>query len=76
MNDKLKHFFVGLVIAALVMLFTNSLALAGVAVAVAAVGKEVWDFYHPEKHNAEWLDILATLAGWVPVALLAVTWSE
>jgi len=72
MNDKLKHFLVGLGIAALVTLATGSLALAGAAVLLAAAGKEVWDAYHPEKHRAEWLDIVATLTGWVPVALLTV----
>ena len=72
MNDKIKHFLVGLGIAALVTLPTGSLALAGVAVLLAAAGKEVWDAFHPETNQMEWLDIAATLAGWVPVALISL----
>lgn len=33
---------------------------------LGAVGKEVWDHYHPP-HTVEVLDIVATLAGAVPV---------
>ena len=73
MNDKLKHFFVGFGISAIIVLVANSLVLAGMAVLVVAVGKEVWDYYHPEKHQAEWLDIAATMAGWLPVAFLFLT---
>lgn len=70
MNDKLKHFLAGLAIAAIVTLLTGSLGFAGAAVLLAAAGKEMWDAFHPEHHQMDWWDIAATLAGWVPVALL------
>ena len=68
MNDKLKHFIAGLVITAVVTALTGSLGLAGVAVLFAAAGKEAYDAYHPDSHQADWWDIVATLAGWMPVA--------
>lgn len=71
MTDKLKHFLAGLAVAALVTLLTGSLGLAGAAVLLAAAGKEVYDAFHPERHQMDWRDIVATLAGWVPVALIA-----
>ena len=67
MNDKLKHFIAGLVIAAGVTLLTGSIGLAGAAVLFAAAGKEVYDAFHPDRHQADWWDIVATLAGWVAV---------
>lgn len=70
MNDKLQHFIAGFVIAAAVALATGNLGLAAVAVMLAACGKEVYDSFHPKRHTADWWDIAATLAGWVPVALL------
>ena len=76
--DKQKHFAVGFGIAATVMVIAlvvaphvnRPLGLAFAAVLIAAAGKEVWDKFHPENHQAEWWDIVATLAGWVPVALI------
>ena len=68
MNDKLKHFIAGLVITAVVTALTGSLGLASVVVLFAAAGKEVYDAYHPDRHQADWWDIVATLAGWMPVA--------
>lgn len=72
MNDKLKHFLAGFAIAALVTVIAapyadRPLGLAAAAVMLAAAGKEVWDAMG--HGTPDWLDIVATLAGWVPVAL-------
>jgi hypothetical protein len=71
-NDKLKHFLAGYIIAAVATFLTDSLGLAGVAVLLAAAGKEVYDAFHPDKHQADWWDIVATLAGWALVAVISV----
>jgi hypothetical protein len=69
-NDKLKHFAAGAAIAALVVILTGSLALAGAAVLLAGAGREVYDAYHPDTNTADIWDVVATCAGWIPVALL------
>jgi len=68
--DKLLHFAVGTAITALVVSVTGSLALAGVAVLLAGAGREVYDAYHPDTHTADIWDVVATCAGWIPVALV------
>jgi hypothetical protein len=68
--DKLLHFAVGAAITALVVIVTGSLALAGVAVLLAGSGREVYDAYHPDTHTADIWDVVATCAGWIPVALV------
>lgn len=69
-NDKLKHFAAGAAISALVVILTGSLALAGAAVLLAGAGREVYDAYHPDTNTADIWDVVATCAGWIPVALL------
>ena len=69
--DKQKHFAVGFALAAVVTLLTGSLGFAVVAVMLVACAKEVWDAHHPP-HTPDWMDIAATLAGWVPVALACI----
>ena len=32
-------------------------------------GKEVYDYYHPQQHTVEVLDLLATIAGGIVVCL-------
>lgn len=68
-NDKLLHFAAGLVMAALVVIVTDSLILAGVAVLVAGVAREVYDAFHPDTNTVDLWDVVATCAGWLPVAL-------
>lgn len=68
-NDKLLHFAAGLVIAALIVIVTGSLILAGVAVLLAGVAREVYDAFHPDTNTVDIWDVVATCAGWLPVAL-------
>ena len=75
--DKIKHFAVGLAISVIVFTFAwwqgfsilAALSFAAVAVLIAACAKEIYDSRHPDKHTADWWDIWATLAGWLPLAL-------
>jgi hypothetical protein len=67
--DKLQHFGAGLVIAALVVIVTGSLILAGVVVLLAGVAREVYDAFHPVTNTVDIWDVVATCAGWFPVAL-------
>ena len=68
--DKLLHFAVGAAITVLVVIVTGSLALAGAAVLLVGAGREVYDAYHPDTHTADIWDVVATCAGWIPVALV------
>lgn len=69
-QDKLLHFAAGVVIAALVVAVTGSLVWAGAAVLLAGVGRELYDAAHPETNTADLWDVVATCAGWLPVALV------
>ena len=68
--DKLQHFAVGALIASLVVIITGSLALAGAAVLLAGAGRELYDACHPDTNMADIWDVVATCAGWIPVALV------
>lgn len=68
-SDKLLHFTVGVAIAALAVILTGSLAWAGVAVLLAGAGRELYDAYHPDTNTVDIWDVVATCAGWIPVAL-------
>jgi hypothetical protein len=68
--DKLQHFAAGLVIASLLVIVTGSLILAGVAVLLAGVAREVHDAFHPDTNTVDIWDVVATCAGWLPVALV------
>lgn len=69
--DKLLHFAAGVIIATLVVAMTGSLAWAGAAVLLAGVGRELYDAAHPDTNTADLWDVVATCAGWLPVALVA-----
>jgi hypothetical protein len=58
-QDKLAHFDVGVLIYAAVHFVSPVIGLA--AVAIAAVGKEVYDYFH--KGNVEVMDAVATILG-------------
>ncbi len=69
-RDKLLHFITGSMLCAAVV----PLSVPGAASAVlcAAIGKELYDAQHKEKHTPEVLDALCTIAG--GVYTLAVCW--
>lgn len=61
--DKIKHFGVGLVIAIIGLLLGYSYITVLTLFTIPAIGKEVYDYFHPEKHTCEFLDALATFLG-------------
>ena len=62
-QDKLAHFAAGVLIYAAVHFASPIIGLA--AVAVAAVGKEIYDWFHRDKHTPEVMDAVATILGGV-----------
>jgi hypothetical protein len=71
-RDKVQHFCVSL----LLMLVLGQLMAMGYAVALTLLvgaAKEVYDARHPDKHTADWLDMLAGMAG-VGVGLAIFTY--
>lgn len=65
--DKQAHFWAGLGIFGLAVVLASPLLSLGV-VALAAVGKELWD---SRTHPADWIDAAYTLAG----GALALLWT-
>jgi hypothetical protein len=59
--DKLAHFIGGVVIYAAAHFVSPITGLA--LVAVAAVGKEIYDWFHRDKHTPEVMDAVATMLG-------------
>lgn len=68
--DKILHFAAGAAIAALVVIVADSLPLAGAAVLLAGIGREAYDAYHPATNTVDIWDVVATCAGWIPVAVV------
>ena len=58
-SDKIYHCLGGVVLFAIGQLFGYGLALA----IIGAVTKEIYDYFHPENHTADWKDALATTLG-------------
>jgi hypothetical protein len=58
-SDKIYHCLGGVVLFAIGQLFGYGLALA----IIGAVTKEIYDYFHPESHTADWKDALATTLG-------------
>lgn len=75
-KDKKGHFIAGAIITLLSALFAwivgLPLWLMLVPTAIAAVGKEVYDRQHPEKHTCDVWDAVATVLGAVPVIIIVV----
>jgi len=61
--DKTAHFAVGVLVYAPLHFIDPVVGLIGVA--VAAVGKEVYDWFNKGKHTPEVLDAAVTLVGGV-----------
>jgi len=62
-TDKVAHFAVGVLVYAPLHFINPVIGLIGVA--VAAVGKEVYDWFNKDKHTPEVLDAAVTLVGGV-----------
>lgn len=61
--DKLGHFAAGVLIYAAMHFVSLSVGL--LAVLVAAVGKEIYDYLHRDKHTPDAWDAFATMLGGV-----------
>ena len=60
-TDKQGHFIVGLLIYTIIHFISPIIGLG--AVAIAAVGKEIYDYFHQDKHTPEIADAVATILG-------------
>jgi len=58
-SDKVYHCLGGVVLFAIGQLFGYGLALA----ILGAITKEVYDYFHPDTHTADWKDAFATTLG-------------
>lgn len=67
-TDKKKHFAAGLAIAVLVYPLLGLLS-AFLAAAAIGVGKEFYDLQHMPEKTPELWDVVATVAGALPVAV-------
>lgn len=70
-TDKLEHFGVGAAIA-IVGTLVSSPWYALAAVVVAAIGKETYDYFHPDTHDCDIWDAISTTVGGIVGALIAV----
>jgi hypothetical protein len=61
--DKALHFIVGVLIYAAAHFISPVVGM--VAVTIAAVGKEVYDWFHRDRHTPDVWDAVATIAGGV-----------
>lgn len=59
-HDKLLHFFYGYAIFKFSSLFVGVYIALGI-VTIFAIGKEIYDYKHPE-HDASFLDIVYTIS--------------
>ena len=59
--DKALHLIGGVLIYAVAHFVSPMVGL--IAVAVAAAGKEIYDYFHQDKHTPDVMDALATVAG-------------
>lgn len=60
-TDKLLHFIVGVLIYAVM----HFIGIGMWSVVIAAVGKEIYDYYHRDVHTPDVFDALATICGGV-----------
>ena len=60
--DKVMHFAVGVVFYAVCLPFTGA-QIAVAAVGFIAVGKEVYDLVHKDRHTPDIWDAVVTIAG-------------
>ena len=60
-QDKAGHFIAGLLIYALLHFVDPAVGL--LSVAVAAIGKEAYDYLHRDKHTPDIWDAVATMLG-------------
>lgn len=62
-KDKIYHFIVGFIVTILVTGITTFLWLGLIVGLTVSVGKEVYDYMHPEDHTTDGMDFIATVVG-------------
>ena len=72
-KDKRLHFAVGLAIG--VGVFILNPYLAFITGCIVAIGKEVYDYFHPDTHTADVTDALVTIAG-VALGIFGTSWFQ
>ena len=70
-HDKALHIIVGIMLYALFHFISPVVGLA--VVVLVACGKEVYDYFHKDKHTPEFLDALATIGGGVLACISGLT---
>lgn len=60
-QDKLAHFAVGVIVFAITHFIGPLVGM--LAVVLAAVGKEIYDWFHRNKHTPDIWDAVATILG-------------
>lgn len=68
--DKLYHFLVGLLIAAILWGIYTSLWLSLLIVSVVGIAKEVYDCKKPNPTGFDFVDLLATIAGGAVITVI------
>lgn len=62
-HDKALHFIGGSIIAATAQVIHGDVLLSLAAVTGAAIGKEIYDYFHRDIHTPEVMDAVATVLG-------------
>ena len=70
-HDKQGHFIAGVLAYTLIYFFNPFLALF--VVLIMAIGKEVYDYVHRDKHNPEVMDAVATIIGGITGYLCGIS---
>lgn len=72
-TDTLQHSLGCAILTASICSIPHPLAplLAGPVVVLIGLGKEIYDYLHPESHTADWKDFAADLVG-VAIVLIPV----
>lgn len=63
--DKAQHFVLGMIVA-LCPIYPM------IAVLIVAWGKELYDFYHKDKHTCDAMDAIATIVGGLTMMQLVI----
>ena len=67
-QDKQGHFIIGFALGLFAVILNPFLTL--LIIIIGGVGKEVYDYYHPDNHSCELADCLATICGGIFSAAL------
>jgi hypothetical protein len=75
--DAIGHFIVGFAIVIAAVTLQQSLMIAFWASVAAGALKEIWDYFHRENHDPDFVDFAITvLGGGVSTALVWIIWDQ